>query len=238
MVRPRIGLIVPSSNTVVEPDFAQAAGSLDLSVHVSRMYLADTTPEAEQRMIDVHAPRAADELASAHCDVIAFACTSAGALIGLEGEQQLIRRLGAQVGCPVVSTNESVFARLNQLGARRVAVITAYVDSLNRGIRSTLEERGIEVTELHGMGITDNFAIAEVSEEQILQFAVENITDRDVDAVFVSCTNLRARGAAPALAAEFGVPVVTSNTATIDLVLQTLGLATPDALSPEDATAR
>lgn len=227
MASARVGLIVPSSNTVVEPDFARVAGPLDITVHVARMYLADTTPEAEQRMVDVHAPRATDELASAHCDVIAFACTSAGALIGLDGEEQLVRRLATQAGCPVVSTNESVFTRLQQLDVSRVAVITAYVDALNQGIRGTLEERGIEVSELHGMGITDNFAIAEVSEQQIVDFATASIRDRDIDALFISCTNLRATGAVEALEAEFGVPVVTSNTATIALVLQTVGMMAP-----------
>lgn len=227
MASARVGLIVPSSNTVVEPDFARVAGPLDITVHVARMYLADTTPEAEQRMVDVHAPRATDELASAHCDVIAFACTSAGALIGLDGEEQLVRRLATQAGCPVVSTNESVFTRLQELDVSRVAVITAYVDALNQGIRGTLEERGIEVSELYGMGITDNFAIAEVSEQQIVDFATVSIRDRDIDAVFISCTNLRATGAVDALEAEFGVPVVTSNTATIALVLQTVGLMAP-----------
>lgn len=227
MAPTRVGLIVPSSNTVVEPDFARVAGTVDLTVHAARMYLADTTPEAEQRMVDVHAPRATDELASAHCDVIAFACTSAGALIGLEGEEQLIRRLATQAGCPVVSTNEAVFTRLRQLGVSRVAVVTAYVDALNTGIRDTLEQRGIEVRELHGMGITDNFAIAEVTEQQIVDFARTSIRDRDVDAVFISCTNLRATGAVDALEAEFGVPVITSNNATIDLVLQTVGMMAP-----------
>lgn len=218
MAGTRIGVIVPSSNTVVETDFARAQIE-GATVHTARMFLDVTTAAAEREMLDVHAPRAATDLGTARCDVIAFACTSAGALIGLDGEERLVQRLSEESGCTVVSTNEAVSQRLRQLGATRVAVITAYIDELNRGIKSTLEERGIEVSEIHGMGITDNFAIAEVSPQQIVDFAVRSVQDRQIDALFVSCTNLQAMEAMPELSAAFGVPVVTSNSATIDAVL-------------------
>lgn len=224
MATPRIGLIVPSSNTVVEPDFA-AACAAGATLHAARMYLDTTTAAAEHRMITTHAPRAARELGTARCDVVAFACTSAGALIGTAGEWQLVSELSEASGCPVVSTNEAVSRRFDALGARRVAVVTAYIDELNTGIRDTLEERGVEVSEIHGMGITDNFRIAEVTPEQIVEFAAGAVTDRAVDALFVSCTNLRAIAAVPALVDRFGVPVVTSNSATIDAVLETLARA-------------
>lgn len=214
----RIGLIVPSSNTTVEPDFARRLPPRT-TVHTARMYLDATTPAAEQEMLDHHAPRAAVDLGTARCHVVAFACTSAGALIGLDGEAQLVERLSEKAGCPVVSTNEAVSRRLHQLGAARVAVVTPYIDELNAKIKGTLEERGIDVAEIHGMGMTENFAIAEVSTDQIVEFAVRSVRDQRIDALFVSCTNLRAVAAQEDLSTAFGVPVVTSNSATIDAVL-------------------
>ena len=118
----------------------------------------------------------------------------------------------------MISTNEAVSRRLKAIGAGKVAVVTAYVDELNVGIRRTLEERGVRVSEIHGMGITENVKIASVTSAEIVEFARKNIVDRDIDAVFISCTNLPAMSAIDALTAEFGVPVVTSNSAIIDEV--------------------
>jgi len=51
----RIGVIVPSSNTTVEADFMRALPA-GVTVHAARMFLAETTAEAERRMIYDHVP--------------------------------------------------------------------------------------------------------------------------------------------------------------------------------------
>src|SRR5215211_1915953 len=87
--RGRIGLIVPSSNTVVETDFFRQLPP-DVTLHTARMFLADTTAEAERVMVSKYLPQAIDDIASIRPDVVAFACTSAGAVLGARGEAQLI----------------------------------------------------------------------------------------------------------------------------------------------------
>lgn len=217
----RLGLIVPSSNTVAEQDFQTIAGD-DLTVHTARMFLESTTAEAEREMLAAPALQAATDLGTARCDVIVFSCTSAGALIGIAGEQALIDELARRGRAPVVSTNAAVADRLREIGARRIAVVTAYVDELNRDIEATLTVRGFEVTEIHGMGITDNVAIASVGVDEIVEYTRATVTRRDVDALFVSCTNLQAMAASPRLEAEMGVPVITSNSAARDVALAVL----------------
>src|ERR671914_2171314 len=88
----RIGLIVPSSNTVVEPDFYRTVPS-DASVHAARMFLAETTEAAERIMITEYVPQAVKDLASLHPDVVAFACTTGGAVLGADGEAKLIEQI-------------------------------------------------------------------------------------------------------------------------------------------------
>src|SRR5215211_6152341 len=75
----RVGLLVPSSNTVMEPDLWRALPP-DTTLHTGRMYLEDTTPEGESRMLDEHVLPAARDLITARPDLIVFGCTSAGAL--------------------------------------------------------------------------------------------------------------------------------------------------------------
>jgi len=90
--RPRVGLLVPSSNTVMEPDFWRALPP-GATLHTGRMYLEETTPEAEGRMLDEHVLPAARDLATARPDLIVFGCTSAGALRGNQYDADLCRRI-------------------------------------------------------------------------------------------------------------------------------------------------
>lgn len=213
----RIGLVVPSSNTVVEPDFHRCLPE-GATLHAARMRLVTTTPEAEAVMLDDHLPTAVTDLASARPDVVVFACTSAGALRGNAYEAELVRQIAAETGGPVVSVAAAVRSAIAARNARRVGVISPYVDALNAKIRESLEAEGYEVVAIHGLGMTENFAIAEVSPEAIVQFAVERFADVPVDLLFVSCTNFRALEAAAEIERALGVPVVTSNQAALEAV--------------------
>src|ERR1700692_4643576 len=107
----RVGVIVPSSNTTVEADFTHAL-PLGVTFHVARMFLAETTAEAERRMIYDHVPIAVADLATLRPHVVTFACTSGGAVLVAEGEAKLIGDIAHETGAPVVSTNDAVGAAI------------------------------------------------------------------------------------------------------------------------------
>jgi maleate isomerase len=219
----RLGLIVPSSNTAAERDFRRLLPP-EVEVHAARMYLAETTAAAERVMLEDHAPQAAKDLGTLKPELVVFSCTSAGALLGVDGERSLEQDLGELSGAEIISTNAAVAARLRSLGLQRIVVVTAYVDELNREIEATLTARGLDVVSITGMGITDNYSIALVTPEEIGEFAAKAVNGQQADGVFISCTNLRAAEAADRLATELGMPVVTSNLAAVDSVLSQLGL--------------
>ena len=102
-------------------------------------------------------------------------------------------------------------------------MITPYVDSLNDKIRESLEADGVSVTAIHGLGISENFTIAEVEPERIVSFATECFSPGDIDLLFASCTNFRAFDAREELQQAFGVPVVTSNQAALAVALDEVG---------------
>lgn len=220
----RLGLIIPSSNTVVEPDFMRSLPS-GVTLHSARMYLAETTEAAERVMVSQYVPQAIQDLGSLEPHVIAFACTSAGAVLGADGEAQLMDDVARQTGARVVSTNDAVKARIAGHNPRRVAVITPYNDELNDRIRAGLESKGLNVVRIRGLGIEDNVAIARVRPAEIVAFAEEQLAGLEFDLLFVSCTNFRGVEARPMLIERFGRPVVTSNQATIEASFEALGLA-------------
>jgi maleate isomerase len=213
----RVGLIVPSSNTVAEVDFYRSLPTT-CTLHTARMYLEETTPEGESVMLDEHLPATAADLATARPDVVVFACTSAGALRGNAYEADLIERLSAKMGAETISVAAAVRCVLRERGARRVGVVTPYIESLNQRIATSLETDGFEVTAIHGLGITENFAIAAVEPERIGGFALETLAGQELDLVFLSCTNFRALEAREQIERALGVPVVTSNSAALEVV--------------------
>ncbi len=215
--RHRVGVLVPSSNTVMEVDLYRNLDP-DVTVHTARMYMENTTLEGEARMLDEFTMPAARDIATARPDVVVFGCTSAGALRGNLYDAELCARISNATGVPTISTNASVRQELATTGAHRVAVVTPYVDDLNQRIKASLEADGLEVVAIHGLGIRVNFQIAEVNPEFIAQFAIEKLGHIESDCLFVSCTNFRALDAVPLLESLFEVPCITSNQA----VLKTL----------------
>jgi maleate isomerase len=214
----RIGLVVPSSNTVMEVDLYRRLPP-DATLHTARMKLVETTPEGESEMLDEHLPIAVRDLATARPDVVVFGCTSAGALRGNDYEAGLIERISQDTGARTVSVAASVRRAIGMTGARRVGVITPYVDSLNDKIEASLAADGFEVAGVHGLGITENFTIAAVEPAEIAAFAADRFGDGGIDLLFASCTNFRAFDARERIEDALQVPVVTSNQAALEAVL-------------------
>jgi maleate isomerase len=220
-VSARVGLIVPSSNTVIEPDLYRRLPASS-TLHTARMRLEETTPEAESAMLDEHLPISVRDVGSARPDVVVFGCTSAGALRGNDYEAHLIDRISRETGAPTVSVASAVRAAITAQGARRVGIVTPYIEALNDKIRESLEADGLEVVGIHGLGITENFTIADVEPARIAAFAAECFGSGGIDLLFASCTNFRAYDARDQIQQELGVPVVTSNQAAAEAVLEHL----------------
>ena len=82
-----------------------------------------------------------------------------------------------------------------------------------------MEDDGIEVVSIHGMGISVNFNLALVEPPEILAFALENLgTNPPADALFISCTNYQAVATLPRLKETYDLPIVTSNQAALEAV--------------------
>lgn len=210
----RLGTVVPSSNTTAEPEF-RAMLPDDCTVHAARMPLEDVTADELDAMAD-DAERAAALLSHASVDGVAYACTTGSLLHGSGFDAQLESRLSDAANAPAVATARSVVRALNALDADRVAVATPYAPELDRLEREYLTENGFEVVSIDGRGLVENTAIGELNAADAEQQGRSVLADApEADALFVSCTNYRSVPALASLEAEFDLPVVSSNAATI-----------------------
>jgi maleate isomerase len=213
----RIGLLLPSSNTTMEPDLYSMAPK-DVTVHTARMMLRDVTPEGLEEMAG-EAARAARLLKTAEVDILAYGCTSGSLIRGVEWEKSLKRRLEETAGVPAITTAGAVVEGLKTLEAERVSVFTPYTDVVNMHERTFLEAHGYKVDIIRGLGLTDNQRIGRVSGEQLVSFIVPAPGS---DAVFVSCTNLPVVHLIEKLEEKHRLPFVTSNQATMWAALRGL----------------
>ncbi|HLJ87902.1 MAG TPA: hypothetical protein VKZ53_13845, partial [Candidatus Angelobacter sp.] len=120
----------------------------------------------------------------------------------------------------VVTVLDAVLRRLQAIRPVKLAVFTPYVKDLTDSIGRCLNEAGFSSVKTAGMGIIANVEIGRVTPAEIIQFVKSQISGVDPDCIFLSCTNWRAIEAIPALQKQLGIPIISSNQAAIDIVLQ------------------
>jgi maleate isomerase len=225
--RGRLGLIIPSSNSTNEPEFARWLPD-GVSLHTARMRLEDVDAESLGAMAD-EVERCADLLATADVDAVAYGCTTGSLVHGPGYDEEIEARVESVAGVPAVATAASVKRAFASLGLDRLAITTPYVEELNDRESEFLTAAGYEIVAIDGLGIGDNTGIGEQTPETAYR-RTQALPTEDADGVFVSCTNYRTFEAIASLEADLEIPVVTSNQATLWDALRTLGVST-DAVS-------
>lgn len=219
--RGRIGLMVPTGNSVMEPEFHRMAPD-GVTTHANRVYLEDVTP-ASLRDMEKDVERSAIGVASVRVGVLAFGCTS-GSFVGGKGyDGRLIKTMEDATGVPATTTSTAVIRALRTLGVSCIALATPYTDEVTELEVKFLQDEGFEVTGWKGGGIVGVADIQECPPEESYRRAREVDSDR-AEAVFISCTGFRTIENLEKLEADLGKPVISSNQATFADSLRILGV--------------
>jgi maleate cis-trans isomerase len=219
----KVGLILPSTNTVNAHEWMMMAPN-GVSIDVARaMLLGKSTQESYDAMAK-STEKAAEELATAEVDILAYGCTSGSFMCSRD---EITRRLTEIAGVQATTTSDSVIAALKALGVSRVSMVTPYMRFINQGEVRFLQEEGFEVVAEVGLGLGETQqqrrAINRVPQEDILDM-VRSVDRPEAEAIFISCTALPSLPLVASIETEMGKPVVTSNQATFWNVLRLLGL--------------
>jgi maleate isomerase len=165
-----VGLIVPSSNVMIERTLAQGrVGALmGADTVVTRMPVVDISGTRASRLqFTFDAMReAALLLKDAHPDVIAWTGTS-GFWLGLNEERALLLSLTALVSCPVVSAAQGVVEALRLTGASEIGLLTPYVEEVHREVLATIETLGFNVVAETCLEVLENFKFSLIGEGRI-----------------------------------------------------------------------
>ena len=204
----RLGLIVLASDETTERDFRammpEGASHYTARVFNDRMVTIETL-----RAIGPRLSHAAEILLpSTRLDAIAYSCTSGTVALGYDEVAAQINQGRPDV--PVVTPITSAIKGLNVMGAKKITLFTPYIDSVNQAMRGFLENHGIEVLNIGGFGLESDADMARLPPEAIRAAAVASCHP-DADALFISCTAIRAVEILEAAEGDLGKPVLSAN---------------------------
>ena len=217
----RFGLIVPSSNVVMEAEFWRMAWGW-ATAHTARMRLEDITLQALEKM-EKHCLEAANRLADAGIDIIGYGCTSGSLFKGKDHPGEIERDIEKETGIPAVATSSAVIQALDALGIKKICVATPYIDEINGLERRFLEQNGKEVLRIKGLGIVRNREVGSREPSAAYELAKEVFVP-EAQGIFISCTNFRTLEVIGRLEEELKVPVISSNTATFWAMMKKAGI--------------
>ena len=205
----RIAVLQLATDFVLEQDFRKLSG-IDLEVYTSRLaYDGEVTSKGLTRLKHNIAEAASALVPGIDVDVLAFGCTSASMLIGEEQVASLMCKTRA--GVPVTNPWVAILASLRYLGAQQIAVLTPYISEINYLLFTKLEDAGFSIAAFGSFQLTRDADIHRIDRSSVTSALHDLLSGSNVDAVILSCTNLRVLDYIEEMEQTFRVPMVTSN---------------------------
>lgn len=218
----KIGLVIPSNNTVVEPEL-WAMCPPGVTVHGNRILTHGSTPEGIIEM-EKSATRAFSELAAGQMSVMAYACLATSLVKGLDWTREVAHKVASDTGRPATTAAIATIEGLKACGARRVAVATPYVDRIHAYVVPFFEAMGLEVVAHRNLNVQNSLDLWRIPGEEVMAFA-RSVDVAEADALCIVATDLPTATIIHTLEARLGKPVVTTNQAILWKCLTLAGVS-------------
>ena len=219
--RARLGFILLSTDPSAESDFNNMAPE-GVAVYATRLETDDHTTNATlARHIEHMANAAARLQPEGKPDVISYVCTSGSIVIGIDRVLAEIKK-GAPWAVPTCIA-QAVLDALCALAVKKLVVGTPYLDEINTAEAEFLTAHGFDVLDIQGLNIASGWDMGLVSPQYLRDFAIE-IDQPEADAIFLSCSGLRALDVVEDIEQATGKPVITSNQAQFWSALRRAGI--------------
>jgi len=224
MKKTKLGVLVPSANSVMEPNLYRMAPK-GITLHFARVRATKDTEEEIAGMID-YVENPTELLSHATVDIIAFGCT-AGSFIGGPGyDEKIIQKIKRVANVPATTTTTAFVEALKKMNIRKLTLATPYEDYINQREVEFLEDKGFSVLSEGGLGLIEADVQSSYPPQKIKQF-IKKLDVPETDGIFISCTNFRGVDVIKDLEEDLNKPVITSNQATLWKMLRMVELRTP-----------
>ena len=206
-----IGMIVPPADGAVPPEPPVLYPELRF---VARgLALPELTMDGYNSVI-AHVANLAKQLKTEGADAISLMGTSLSFYRGPDGNAQVLDAMRSATELPVTTMTDSVLAALAAFDAGRIAVATAYTDTVNDRLRSYLGTEGLDILSLEALNLTDVQKIQSVGDDDLIALGKRAASAASgAEALFISCGGLRTLSVIQPLEQSLGIPVISSATA-------------------------
>jgi maleate isomerase len=213
--RKRIGVVVPSTNTTVQPetDRLQMPG---VTCHTGRVTIKERPLNTEEafhehmQMMRDGLGTAIDQIMTAGLDHLIVGIALETFWGGVAQAEKLRAELSQRAGVGVTFGSAAAVAALQKFGARKIAVLTPHQPRGDEMVRTYLVEAGFDVVRLKGLKCATPRAIAQVPLDDI-RAALHELDGTDVEAIVTVGTALPAAGAAAEAERALAKPVLAVN---------------------------
>ncbi|TDC70231.1 arylmalonate decarboxylase [Actinomadura sp. GC306] len=226
--RRKFGVIAPSTNTIVEPDFYRM-GVPGVTSHFSRIHIRDQDMAGDEGMERLLAQirdeigAACERVLTCEPDYMVMGMSAETFWGGIEGNKQFVKQITDITGLRVATGAEACERALKLFGARRIGVVTPYQPVGDANVRRFFTELGFEVDRIIGLKCPTAVSIAHVTDAE-LRAALRELAAGEVDALVQCGTNLSMVATADEAERWLGLPVIAINAATWWMALRDNGI--------------
>ncbi|MEU4821997.1 arylmalonate decarboxylase [Actinomadura sp. NPDC023710] len=226
--RRKFGVIAPSTNTIVEPDFHRM-GVPGVTSHFSRIHIRDQNMAGDAGMerlleqIRDEIGAACERVLTCEPDYMVMGMSAETFWGGAEGNKRFVKQINDITGLEVATGAEACERALKLYGARRIGVVTPYQPVGDANVRRFFTEIGFEVDRIIGLKCPTAVSIAHVTGVE-LRTALRALAEGEVDALVQCGTNLSMVATADEAERWLGLPVIAINAATWWMALRDNGI--------------
>lgn len=222
----RVMLVVPENNTTMHHELLAwlPIGSSCEVVRVPRgkgLLTQETLPAYKESTIAV-----CQEGADSKFDIVAYGCTAAGFILGPQGDREMAERIALVTGKPVVTTAASMVQALQAINAKKISLLTPYQDNVNDQLKLFLLAGDIHVQHFDSFYAPDVIALGNITAKQVQERAT-TLFAKDVDALFIACSQLPTLEILDKLSQTFKKPVLSSIQVTAKALINHSSLKAP-----------
>ncbi len=221
-----LGMLTPSSNTVLEPlSNAMLRDLPEVTAHFGRFKVTEISLRGQalgqfdmDPMLD-----AAELLADARVHSICWNGTSAGWL-GFEQDVDLCAAITERTGIPACSSVLALKEIFEATEVKRFGLITPYLDEIQTRIIETFAKQGFICAAESHLNDPGNFSFSEIQAITIADMCRNVASSAELDAITIFCTNLKGAPLVHDLEAELGLPIYDTVATALWASLRTAGI--------------